>query len=278
MDWPERIRRRLDDGGPMMVYQPIRGLPGLEIIGYEALARFPEPLDPSIPDSVTDDARHGYAPDVWFAQADVAGLRLPLELAAIERALSALPDVDDGQYISVNAAPVTLASRQLRRILRRVDRRRVMVELTEQIHVADHEALCRVVSRVRDDARIGTEVPDPRRPRVRFALDDVGAGHNSLQLVQDLAHRRLLDAAKLDRWFARGIHLDPMRRSTASHIVDLGDQGGFAVVAEGIESPHELATVIAIGCTAAQGYLDDEATGLTLGRPGPLPGRESVVA
>ena len=261
-----------------MVYQPICSLPSLAILGYEALSRFDEPLSDAIPAAVTDDDRRGFSPDVWFAQADCEGLRVDLELAAIERALTeALPILPHHQYISVNAAPVTFATRRLRRLLARHDRSRVMVELTEQIAVADHELLVGQVRRVRDSARIGTEVADPRRPRVRIAMDDVGAGYASMQLVQELAGAHVLDAAKLDRFFGRGIHLDPLRRAMAEHLVRLGRIAGFTTVAEGIETPAELATVTGLGVAAAQGYLDDDATGLRLGRPGPLPRQPEAI-
>lgn len=261
-----------------MVYQPICALPSLDVLGYEALARFDEPLDDEIPWAVTDDDRRGFSPDVWFFQADVCNLRVELELSAIERALTeGLPLIGAGQYLAVNACPRTIASYRLRRLLARHDRSRVMVELTEQMAVADHDLLITQVRRVRDSARIGTEVIDPRRPIVRFAMDDVGAGHNSMQLVEQMATARVLDAAKLDRHFGHGIHLDPLRRITADYLVRMGAAAGFVTVAEGIETPAELATVCGLGLGAAQGYLDDEATGLRLGRPGPLPRAEASI-
>ena len=92
----ERIRRVLDDDLLHTVYQPICTLAG-STVGAEALARFRGP--PS------------RGPLRWFAEADEVGLLRELELAAVRVALTALPDLPEHVFLSINVSPGTLATR-----------------------------------------------------------------------------------------------------------------------------------------------------------------------
>src|SRR5262245_26193793 len=67
-----RIRRVMERGGPHIAFQPIVALDSREVVGYEALSRFPD--DP------------GRSPDAWFSEAHDVGLGRELELCAIRRA------------------------------------------------------------------------------------------------------------------------------------------------------------------------------------------------
>jgi EAL domain-containing protein (putative c-di-GMP-specific phosphodiesterase class I) len=60
---------------------------------------------------------------------------------------------------------------------------------------------------------------------------------------------------KLDMTLTRDIHLDPVRRSLATCLVEFANQIGALLVAEGIEHPREVATWQELGADAAQGYL-----------------------
>src|SRR5690606_15162965 len=68
---------------------------------------------------------------------------------------------------------------------------------------------------------------------------------------------------KLDRTLTGGIDHDPVRRALSSALVSFVDELGGTLVAEGVETDGELATLRRLGIPYAQGYH--------LGRPGPLP-------
>ena len=81
------------------MFQPIIHLGRGQLIGLEALARFAgAPLR---------------GPDVWFAEAAAAGLGVELELAAIQLAFAALPELPPDVYLAVNASPDTVTSGRL---------------------------------------------------------------------------------------------------------------------------------------------------------------------
>lgn len=61
----------------------------------------------------------------------------------------------------------------------------------------------------------------------------------------------------------RGVHADPYKALIARKILETARELGLQTVAEGIETPEELAWVQAHGADLLQGYL--------LGRPASVP-------
>jgi EAL domain-containing protein (putative c-di-GMP-specific phosphodiesterase class I)/putative methionine-R-sulfoxide reductase with GAF domain len=236
VDARRRVEGVLRDGGRAMevVLQPIVRLEDGKLFGAEALARFPQATD-------SGPAR---PPDAWFGDAHAAGLGIPLELIAVRKAVRLLRDLPDGVYLTVNVGPDVIAAPELPQILAGADPTRIVLELTEHFPVEDYErlkgALCEI-----------------RRRGTRLAIDDTGAGFASLAHILKLSP----DVIKLDRDLARGIDADPIRRSMAAALVAFAAQTGAQVVAEGLETEDELATVRELGIAFGQGYL--------LGRPGP---------
>lgn len=226
-----RIAAVLEDGALSMVFQPIRHLANLAVVGAEALARFVHP--PEQP------------PDVWFREAAMVGRGLELELAAVDRALDQFDRLPDGAYLSVNAAPSTVSSGALEERFERCPADRLVIELTEHTDVTDYQQLSAALRPL-------------RAAGVRLALDDTGAGYSSLRHIVDLQP----DIVKLDMALTRGIDSDPARRAMASTLLRFQDEVGATVVAEGIETEAELATLRDLGIRYGQGYL--------LGRPAPL--------
>jgi DNA-binding NarL/FixJ family response regulator len=151
----KRIRRALDEEGNLtIVFQPIFSLSG-PTVGAEALARFRGP------------PMRG--PERWFAEADQVGLRRELELAAIKAALSALPRLPPGIYLSLNASPKTLMSAGLRKLLlASSDPARVVIEVTEHARIDDYERLNAAFDRVREQR--------PRRHPWRLRLPPPAPG------------------------------------------------------------------------------------------------------
>ena len=82
-----------------------------------------------------------------------------------------------------------------------------------------------------------------------LALDDFGAGNTALSWLQQLP----LDVLKLDRRFTATVE-DPTAQAIIRAIVDLGPALGVTTVAEGVETPSQLATLRRLGCDFAQGY------------------------
>jgi EAL domain-containing protein (putative c-di-GMP-specific phosphodiesterase class I) len=97
-----------------------------------------------------------------------------------------------------------------------------------------------------------------RERGVRLAIDDAGAGYSSLRHILQLRP----DLIKLDMSLTRNICIDPARKALAAAMVNFARDTGSQIIAEGVETASEFATLRALGAEKAQGYF--------LGRPLPL--------
>jgi EAL domain-containing protein (putative c-di-GMP-specific phosphodiesterase class I) len=207
-----------------IVYQPIHALADGRPCGVESLARFPE----------VDGA---YAPpNEWFAAAEEVGLGTELELLAIKQALAGIAYIPSGLYIAVNVSPQTALSGRLQPLLDAVPAARLVVEVTEHSEVADYAALHTALA--------------PLRGRARIAIDDVGAGYSGLRHIVDMKP----DLLKLDMGLTRDIDRDEARHALAQALVAFAGRIGAEIVAEGIETPEEAATLKALGVRYGQGW------------------------
>jgi len=86
---------------------------------------------------------------------------------------------------------------------------------------------------------------------VATSIDDYGTGYSSLAYIKQLAVTEL----KIDRGFVAGMEADQKNAAIVRSTIELGHNLGLTVVAEGVETEHELAQLRRFGCDAAQGYL-----------------------
>lgn len=92
-----------------------------------------------------------------------------------------------------------------------------------------------------------------------FALDDYGSGYSNERTLIDLAPQFV----KVDLSIIRDIDTHPDQQSVVANLVSYAHQRNIQVVAEGIETPAELETVLGLGVDLLQGYL--------LSRPAVIP-------
>jgi EAL domain-containing protein (putative c-di-GMP-specific phosphodiesterase class I) len=92
---------------------------------------------------------------------------------------------------------------------------------------------------------------------LHLAVDDFGTGYSSLTYLK----RFPVEAIKIDRSFVAGLGLDTDDTTIVEAVVNLGHSFGLEVIAEGLETPLQLARLRDIGCDRGQGYL--------FGRPRP---------
>src|SRR5581483_158944 len=101
----------------------------------------------------------------------------------------------------------------------------------------------------RDPLAANARLRELRAAGVRLALDDFGTGYSSLGRLRDLP----IDVLKVDGVFAQDVET-AQGRSLAAAIVELGKAVGLLVVAEGVETAGQAATLRALGCDLAQGF------------------------
>jgi PAS domain S-box-containing protein len=215
------LRDVISRGELHTVFQPVIRLADGSAVGYEALTRF------------TD----GEPPVQRFAAATALGVVHELEGACMRSALAASGELPTERWVSLNLSPAALiADPSL--LTRLADAGRVtVVEITEQVEVGDYGTLRRVLG---------------RRPKsVELAVDDAGAGFASLRHILELGPRYV----KLDMALVRGIASDPARQALIAGMVHFAGAVGCSLVAEGVETEAERATLIGLGVPFAQGFL-----------------------
>jgi EAL domain-containing protein (putative c-di-GMP-specific phosphodiesterase class I) len=87
-----------------------------------------------------------------------------------------------------------------------------------------------------------------RALQVQLVMDDFGTGYSSLSYLS----RFPIDVLKMDRSFLQSGKADS---GLAAAIVSLGETLDLQVVAEGIEMPEQLASLLNLGCELGQGFL-----------------------
>jgi EAL domain-containing protein (putative c-di-GMP-specific phosphodiesterase class I) len=84
----------------------------------------------------------------------------------------------------------------------------------------------------------------------RLAIDDLGAGYAGLSSIATLEP----DYVKLDMSLTRDLASSPLRQRLVASMVDTCRDTGMKLVAEGVETVHELAKLTELGCDLLQGY------------------------
>lgn len=229
----ERIDGVIESSQFSIVYQPIWDMRSRRAVGFECLTRF--------------SAMPSRPPNEWFCEAAGVGLGTALELAAIRAALGALGSLPEHLHLAMNASVETIMSREFTEVMKALPPDRIVIEITEHTDVDDYENVLRALQ--------------PLRQRgIRLAIDDAGAGYSSLRHILNLRP----DYIKLDMDLIRHIDIDPARRALASALIAFARETDSTIIAEGVETASEFATLQSLGVEQAQGYF--------LGRPMPLEG------
>lgn len=225
------IARVLDDPSSVqLVYQPLVSIDTLEVVGLEALSRFPG---------------HEQSPAVVFEEAASCGLGIELEMVAVRAALVDLADVPVPVRVNVNVSPETLYADELRDALVDVPPNRLVVEVTEHAAVEDYSQM-RAASRWLRHRGVG------------LAIDDVGMGFSGLNRILETEPQEL----KLDAAVIRNVDTSAVKQALVEMFCTFGRRAGFGIVAEGIETDAELEALRDLGAPIGQGYY--------LWRPAPL--------
>jgi EAL domain-containing protein (putative c-di-GMP-specific phosphodiesterase class I) len=86
---------------------------------------------------------------------------------------------------------------------------------------------------------------------VEVAVDDFGTGHSSLSYL----HRLPIDTLKVDRSFVSQITECKESVAIVRAIIAMAGGLGLKIVAEGVETEEQLATLTNLGCEVIQGFL-----------------------
>jgi diguanylate cyclase (GGDEF)-like protein/PAS domain S-box-containing protein len=116
------------------------------------------------------------------------------------------------------------------------------LELTETILMQDSTSTAAVLHSLKE---LG----------VQLALDDFGTGYSSLSHLK----RFPIDALKIDHSFVRNLATNTEDAIIVGLVVNMGNALHMRVVAEGVETPEQLAALRRLACPLGQGHFFDKA-------------------
>lgn len=233
---PERSPHRATAGaaarGFSFAFQPIVHLPSGAVVAYEALVRGAG-NEPAAYVLQQVRPQHRYCFDersrsVAIELAVGLGLDCALHLNLLPRGLGAR---------CTRPGPMLAAAAQAG-----IAPERLVLEVVESEAIRDHARFLRAVDAF-------------RAAGLRVAIDDFGAGYAGLTLLAELQP----DIIKLDMELVRGIDRRGPRQAIVRGIVRTCLDLAIDLVAEGIETPGELAWCRAEGLELFQGNLIAEA-------------------
>src|SRR5579859_4180716 len=228
------LDRALARGEFKPFFQPIFHLTSGEILGCEMLARW-----------VRDDG--SIVPPMKFIPlAEQSGRIRAMTwqiLAIALRELNSHLRQNKEFKLSFNVVPSHLMSEGFVETLRKmvaetkVSARQIVLEITERDELQDLGKAARVVKELRE---LGFKV----------AIDDVGVGHSGLSHLKALGANTM----KIDKFFVDTIKDEPTSRIVET-LVRLARDLQMTVVAEGIETEQQIASLLACGVQEGQGYI-----------------------
>ena len=231
----EDLRRGVKSEEFVLWYQP--QVQAGRVVGAEALLRWNHP------------ERGMLAPAAFIALAEETGLIVPLGLQALEAACEQIASWAKVPALAGLTMAVNVSARQFRQadfvsqVLEALERTgaepgKLKLEITESMLVDNLEETIEIMTSLKAHA-------------VQFSLDDFGTGYSSLAYLKRLP----LDQLKIDRAFVRDMLEDAASNAIAHAIVSLSRAMNLSLLAEGVETEEQRASLDHLGCDAYQGYL-----------------------
>jgi diguanylate cyclase (GGDEF)-like protein len=225
-DLPTRLAGALSEGRIGVHFQPIVRVNDGATVAVEALARW------------TDHVLGPVSPQVFVAAAESSGLIAELDDLVLDEACriaAGLGPIRLHVNVSASRLGCPLLEGSVRDALRRhnLPGTRLILEITETSRIPDLTDALASVGRLRE---LG----------VQLALDDFGAGYNTLAQLHSLP----ADIVKLDQTLTRDAD-DALGQS----VVAICRSMGMPVIAEGVETQAQVGRIMRWGCEFGQGYL-----------------------
>lgn len=214
-------------------YQPIVNISTETIQGYEALTRFPE-------------SKPFTSPVELFEFAAQTKRLFQLEKHTRELAIERIvPFLKKDQQLWVNLTPSVIHDPEFtpgytHSVLKRtgLNPDQVVFEITEHSAITDFKSFRHLLEHYRSQG-------------FKVAIDDVGAGYSSLQVISELKP----DYMKVDRSLISDIHHYKEKQYMLEALQQIAQKMGAGIIAEGVETEDECIQLIHMGVEKMQGYF-----------------------
>jgi EAL domain-containing protein (putative c-di-GMP-specific phosphodiesterase class I) len=219
-------------------FQPIIQASDRSIFGYETLVR-----------GVRENGTLMY-PDELFSKSSRNDIDFKFDRMCRETALKTSAVKRIQQKIFINFIPTSIYDPEfcLSSTVKwanqfEFDPKNIVFEVVETQNVKDQTHLKNILTYYREQG-------------FQIALDDVGEGYSSLNMLINLRP----DIIKVDRNIIENIHRDELKQSVYKALYSVAKDNGIAVLAEGVESSFELEMVENLGVDYIQGYYFGKPT------------------
>ncbi|MDT7834615.1 putative bifunctional diguanylate cyclase/phosphodiesterase [Aquabacterium sp. OR-4] len=232
------LRRAIEQAQLALAFQPIYDLSTGRIDSFEALVRWDHPELGAVP------------PATFIPIAEDAAMISPLTDWVLASACQRLREFQrlQGQgarprlHVNVSGTDMcrgNFVSRVSTALLANgLEPGQLTLEITESTLMHRLDAALQVMAQLRE---IG----------VGLSVDDFGTGYSSLSYLSTLP----ITSLKIDRSFVQRLNADAKDAEVVRAVLTLGHALGKTVIAEGIETPEQLAQLRRMGCQFGQGYL-----------------------
>jgi EAL domain-containing protein (putative c-di-GMP-specific phosphodiesterase class I)/GGDEF domain-containing protein len=232
LSWNDELQEIIGSATVTMLFQPVVDLRSREVLGHEAFARGPKdsPLE---------------MPRTMFALSDDCGVAADLDRICRAAALREATEVANRGKLFLNVLPRGLDELQ--------NPRNGLQSLLEPLALEPADLVLEFSERSADceNAAFSEGLVRLRQLGFGVALDDVGTGYG----CQAILERARPDFLKLDVSLVHGIHRHLIKQELLYSLIRIAERIDASVVAEGVESAEEVATLTEAGARYGQGFF-----------------------
>jgi len=228
------LERAVKSGGIEVYLQPKVQVSDAQMVGAEALVRWRQ------------ESGRLVLPGEFVPIAERSGSIVPLTWLVFDKVAELVrswPSPEREFKIAINVSAQVLDHTDfgprlnaLREALSETGRG-LIIELTEESLISDHDAALARLNRI-------------RKSGVGIAIDDFGKGYSSLSYLKDIPATEI----KIDKSFVGTAASDRKDWHIIKAATDLAHAFGMDVVAEGVDSIEALKALDELGCEFAQGF------------------------
>jgi diguanylate cyclase (GGDEF)-like protein len=237
MELQAAVRKAIPKDELVLYYQPVISIMTGRIVGFEALVRWNSP------------ERGFLGPDRFLSALDTTGLLNQLDLWVIRQAINDFSKINNQQhitpplFISINLSEKTFFHPEITDLIddliieAGIKPDHLIFEITEQSNFKTEHTVLQLMNRLRSKG-------------IKLSLDDFGTGYSTLGYL----HRFPVDYLKIDKSFIQKVDRDSENARIVHTIVNLAEQIGMSVIAEGVETAEQLDFLRKINCDYVQGF------------------------
>jgi diguanylate cyclase (GGDEF)-like protein len=223
-------------------YQPIISLKTGNISGFEALVRWQHPTKGLIPPTVfvpiAEETGLIGSIDTWVLQSACHQLRIWQERLKTGTFLTMSVNLSAAlfSYLDIVSSVDKILNET------QIDPACLQLEITESVIMENTETLKIILQQLKER-------------KIRLVMDDFGTGYSSLSYL----HRFPFYALKIDKSFVNRMQENQEDMGLVPATIGIAHSMGMKAIAEGVETPKQLALLRRSNCDLAQGYLFSKA-------------------